>query len=337
MSGFTLRVYIYGLAALLKKRDGSRDVVLVQPGHDGHHPSNHSGCTRHYSFLAARSSSCSGTCLVDADASDKGFQGVWNSVNGLEISLQTPGGDPSTGGPVRDYRLDPPQDLQRPDPQHALVADSSWIFPLSELLPLRSNYRQNATSAMVLRGGTLSSCSLSTLRPPDISTESLKAPVFELRLNGSHRTQALADAAVWQRHFAGDRLEVQARPLGGGEISRTMVLKPYLPDHAGTPCIDLFYANLPRLYRDGHLCHEPQGDRRVSHFSMYYPLFDTSNLPDQDLRSVPAVVDSHPTVDGFPLTSQTLDGRALPLAEDIDKDLLNGATVSDKQACVIVQ
>ncbi|MDY7094215.1 MAG: hypothetical protein SX243_14690 [Acidobacteriota bacterium] len=338
MGQFTLRVYIHGLVALVRNDDGHLDVVLVkEPQTEDHAQHN---CHKHYSFLAARASSATGHYLEGADYSDNSYKAVWNPVDDFEVSFHATEDNSAGDGPVRNYSLDPPQNLGAPNPQENFLSDTDWIFPLSSILPINPNYRSHAKSAMILRGGTLKTRSLSTLRPANqvIGPQSLlEAPVFTLNLNGANHTQALADSVVWERTFDGERLVVSASPLVGGNVERTMMLKPYEANSPSDLYIDLFYANPPRRFRKNHPCYDPQGDRRVQHFSMYYPLFDTSSLPPSQLQNIPESHSGAPSVGGFPSLSRTLDGQPLPLAEDIDERLLSGALASDKQSCVIVQ
>lgn len=334
MSGFTLRVYFYGLAALLPEEDGSREVVLVKSDHGQHDGGHAPACGRHYSYLAARASHAEGDHVFGHDYADADYAAVWNPVSGLDISFS---GVTSADGPVRESRLTPEIDLTRPSSAPNELADASWMLRLSHMLARNPDYLDHVDSRMRLHGGTLKTLSLSTLRSPAHGTPSLKAPVFRLELNGHSRTQALGDAAVWEREMKGDSLEVRAHSLADGAPVRTMRLYPQLSLGSSRRCLDLFFANPPVTYPATHDCYVEDGDRRSTHFSVYYRLFDTNGLSAAQLAAVPEVADEFPAGEGFPRVAVTPTGVSLPFPKDIDGRVVSRFHPSAKDACVIVQ
>lgn len=331
MTGFTLRVFIYGLAALIPQ-GGDREVLLVK--------ADAPGCDRHYAFLVAEAESCDkpADCFINTGEAKNSFEAVYFDLQDIDIDLGLPS-RAAGSAPVRmNEFVITDLDLEKPDP--AMVSDASWIFPLSDILGLRQDYLDQVTSRMRLAEGDLRTLSLATLRHKK-NAESRRAPVFHLDLNGETHRRAVADAAVWERFVPQDKLMVTFKPLhcDDGE-PRTIQLTPSACGPTGEQrCIDLFFANIPkRPYPNGG-CWDKDGDHHSRHFAMYYQLMDTSKVHPPRARNIPKTswLSRRRAKKGHPLELLTPQGQPLPRLHHVNDDLKSPDGPSDPDACIIVE
>ncbi|MCB1057591.1 MAG: hypothetical protein KDD11_18990 [Acidobacteria bacterium] len=367
LTEFTLRVFIYGLAALFSGNEVSDPMqVLLAPSCDH-------GCDKHYSFLASKSecTNSAGQCYIVEDSlssdthsaeatSNSDYKLVWEPLTNLDISFEvlsvTKPASPSQttkGGTEATSQIKAPNlhistltgnaDSSRPEPEPDNISDSRWILNVSSHLQRIQNPETAALSRLTLEGGTVKTCSLSYNKYS--ADKKFRAAQFSLALldEGVTVSQQMADSAVWETRVKGNALRVTSTALRGsthrngtGEqnygTERTVILTPQ--SIGNNYYIDIIFANAAPRFEPQDACYRKHANRESRHFAHYYQFFKSPNrysVPNTSFWSrlfAPG---------GFPACHMT-DGNELPPLSDLfNLGPIGGDNPSDLQACVIIQ
>jgi hypothetical protein len=298
---FTLRVFIYGLAAITAGPNQSLNVVL--PKTDGGIE-----CHEHTVAVGMSGKSCS-SGLVAPGVTGCGSTDGLEEVVGFWPKLKSgmPDSDSVEIGNLELYvRLGARDKFLTPEmvgweeevdakfpPENRFPVDISyqddfrWLIDLTGLInrsPLMEQTRFRAN----LAGGEVSVCHFATSFDGGVDTKNV--PFFGFSDPAGKMgswSQVLPDLVMWEREFPeGDGIRFDLREFSGTLMRSAFVEPMSCPEDPGKNCILLFLSHRPEEFEEGDACYDGKANIVARHFSMLYDLFGWS---DAYARPLPRV------------------------------------------------
>ncbi|MDY7093322.1 MAG: hypothetical protein SX243_10170 [Acidobacteriota bacterium] len=267
-----IRVFVYGLVALLPYEDDQLDVAILK-----------SGVCPHTPVFAAIATDCvdsnngrEGCYSGDPDSFNPLYAAVYLNFEGYQIEVEGVSGSVS-------FQSSSQLKTSKSPKAGKEARDSRWLLSMKSLLDVGGLDRDRISSTLSLAGGVVSVCSLTTLyepcpEDPARVCDDDRAPVFHIYRpsDKGKAKQVLADLAVWQNTVAGNKVLIKVRGVEDSvPWERSIKLDPYPCNHGNKKrCLDIFFGAPQRPDLEGSgSCYPDDGDHMASHFRPYYSLY----------------------------------------------------------------